>query len=103
MKLPSLLALICSFLAASAFAQTAPTLNLSTDLVRLGIATSDMTPNQPTLDSTVLFENAVKYLRTHPAVTLVTANPGAYYFLSASTLNTGANVAIQSPNNTATL
>lgn len=77
-----------------AFGQTSTTLNLSTDLTTLGIASSNMVPNQPALDSTVLLENAVKYLRTHAGIATVTANPGAYYFLTVSTGASFCNVAI---------
>jgi hypothetical protein len=48
--------LLCS----SASAQTA-TLNLSHDLVTDGIASANMTPGQPALDSRPLLEAAVSY------------------------------------------
>ena len=64
----------------------AATLNLSTDLKTLGIASSNMVPNQPTLDSGPLFEKAIKYAVANK-VTSVLANPGAYYFLSISATN----------------
>src|SRR5882762_10152798 len=69
------------FLAAcsSAFAQT--TLNMSRDLVRLGIATSNMVPNEAALDSGPLFLKAVNYASSHQMPRVV-ADPGAYYFLS---------------------
>src|SRR6516164_10416656 len=57
------------------------TLNLSQDLVRLGIASSNMTPNQPDLDSGPLFSDAAIYLRNH-SLHRVIADPGAYYFRS---------------------
>ncbi len=44
----------------AAFAQTA--LNMSQDLVRLGIASSNMLPNQPTLDAGPLLLRAVNLL-----------------------------------------
>jgi hypothetical protein len=71
--------------AAAAYAQSSTALNLSTDLVPLKIAAANLVPNQPTQDSTVLLESAVKYLRSHTSITSVTAAPGAYYFLSIST------------------
>jgi hypothetical protein len=60
------------------------TLNLSTDLVQLGIASSNMTPNQPSLDSRPLLEKGVAYANTHN-YNRVIADQGAYYFLSLST------------------
>jgi hypothetical protein len=65
-----------------AFGQT--TLNLSTDLVRLGIASSNMPPNQPSLDARPLLEKGVTYANTHN-YSQVIAVQGAYYFLSLST------------------
>jgi uncharacterized protein (TIGR03437 family) len=59
----------------------AQTLNLSQDLVAKGVANSNMTPNQPALDSRPLLEAAVAYSQKNK-VTLLTADPGAYYFLS---------------------
>jgi len=75
------------------------TLNLSQDLVRLGIASSNMTPNQPGLDSAPLFSKAAIYLR-NDSVRRVIADPGAYYFRSVGTgkahvlLNVLTNVTI---------
>jgi hypothetical protein len=65
-----------------AFGQT--TLNLSTDLVRLGIASSNMTPNQSSLDARPLLEQGVAYANTHN-YSQVIADQGSYYFLSLST------------------
>ncbi|GEM_PF-1268477 len=62
-----------------AFAQT--TLNLSQDLVRLGIATANMTPNQPSLDSGPLLQQGVTYANKNKIPSVI-ADPGAYYFLS---------------------
>src|SRR5262245_50719809 len=56
------------------------TLNLSQDLVSLGIASNNMVPNQPALDAGPLFVAGVAYAKNH-GVTTVVANPGAYYFL----------------------
>jgi hypothetical protein len=63
-----------------AFAQT--TLNMSRDLVRLGIGSANMTPNQPSLDSGPLFNNAVQYAQTNQ-IGKVVADPGAYYLASS--------------------
>jgi hypothetical protein len=57
------------------------TLNMSHDLVPLGIAAQNMTPNVPTLDSTPLFQAAVNYASTHPITTL-TVDQGDYYLLT---------------------
>jgi len=84
-----LLLLVASI--ASAAAQTS--LNVSTDLVTLGIAASNMVPNQPTLDSGPLFEAAIKYANTHK-IPQVIANQGAYYFLSVSATLSGGDLAI---------
>ena len=45
---------------------SAQTLNMSTDLVRLGIAARDLNPNDPTLDARPLFEAATDHVRAHP-------------------------------------
>jgi len=68
------------FLAQAAPAQ-ATTLNLSQDLVTLGIAATNMVPNQPSLDAGPLFMQGVNYAKTH-GITTVVADPGTYYFLS---------------------
>jgi hypothetical protein len=75
---------------ASLVAQTT-TLNLSTDLTTLGIASSNLVPNQPTLDSGPLFEAGVKYAASHQ-MTQVVATTGSYYFLSGSAVNPAAHV-----------
>ncbi|MDP8978954.1 MAG: hypothetical protein M3O35_00025 [Acidobacteriota bacterium] len=56
-------------------------LNLSHDLTSLNIAPSNMTPNTPALDSRPLFEAAVQYAQAN-SIPLITADPGAYYFLT---------------------
>ena len=70
---------LLSSIAATALAQA--TLNMSEDLVRLGIASSNMLPNQPSQDSGPLFFRAVSYAQAHQ-IGAVIADPGAYYFLS---------------------
>ena len=59
----------------------AQALNLSHDLVPNGIASSNMSPNQPSLDSRPLLEAAITYAQKNNVTTL-TADPGAYYFLT---------------------
>src|SRR4051812_40403665 len=77
------LAFVC-FLASSAAAQE---LNLSRDLVAKGVATSNMEPDSPSLDSRPLLEAAVAYAGRN-GVTRLVADPGAYYFLSLRNPNT---------------
>jgi hypothetical protein len=74
----------------SVAAQTA-TLNLSTDLVRLGIASSNMAPNQATLDSGPLLTAGVKYASTHQ-INRVIADRGTYYFLTGDPINSTTHV-----------
>ena len=69
------------FLMLAAEAASAQTLNLSEDLIAQGVATSNMTPNRPSLDSRPLMEAAIAYAQKNNIPTL-TADPGAYYFLS---------------------
>lgn len=68
------------FLCGAAFAQPAQ-INVSHDLVALGIASQNITPNTPTLDARPLFQAALAFARQN-SVSLVTADPGAYYFLT---------------------
>ncbi len=82
--------LLLSFGVGSLPAQSS-TLNLSTDLVTLGIASANMVPNQPALDSGPLLESGVKYAASHKLASVV-ASTGAYYFLSGSTSSSGAHV-----------
>ena len=70
----------------SAWAQTA-TLNLSHDLVGLGVASANMTPGQPALDSRPLLEAAAAYASKNGVPNLV-ADPGTYYFLTLHNANT---------------
>lgn len=57
------------------------TINLSRDLVRLGIASQNLTPNDPSLDARPLFQAAVEYVEAH-GTSFVTLDHGAYYFLT---------------------
>ncbi|HWB86585.1 MAG TPA: hypothetical protein VG675_20750 [Bryobacteraceae bacterium] len=78
--------LLFSGFSSYSWAQTAA-LNLSHDLVDRGIASANMTPGQPSLDSRPLLEAAVTYAGTH-AITKLVADPGTYYFLSLRNRNT---------------
>jgi hypothetical protein len=79
---PIAASLVCVllFLKVNADAQPA-TLNLSQDLVALGIAATNMVPNQPSLDAGPLFRAGVAYAMTHQLGRVI-ADKGSYYFLS---------------------
>ncbi len=79
MKTPVRLLVVWLAISGSAFAQT--TLNLSQDLVRLGIAATNMVPNQPGLDVTQLFLRGVGYATNHKIPRII-ADKGGYYFRS---------------------
>ena len=70
--------------AQTASAQTGATINLSHDLVRLGIASENLAPNSPATDARPLFQAALTYAKSHP-VRLITVDHGAYYFLTPQT------------------
>ena len=57
------------------------TVNLSRDMVRLGIATQNLPANDPSFDARPIFEAAVQYVGTHH-VERLTVDRGAYYFLT---------------------
>lgn len=56
-------------------------INLSHDLVRLGIAATNAQADSPTIDSRPLFQAALTYAQSHP-VNRITVDPGAYYLLT---------------------
>src|SRR5579862_2797034 len=66
--------------------------NMSHDLVTLGIAAQNMTPNNPALDARPLFQAALNYAQTHTVQTL-TADTGSYYLLT----NTQGNAVVIFP------
>jgi hypothetical protein len=61
-------------------------LNMSHDLVSLGIASQNLAPNAPSLDARPLFQAAVQYVASHP-VSLLTLDQGSYYFLTTGNAN----------------
>ena len=61
-------------------AASAQELNLSQDLLRLGIS-ANMEPNRPDLDARPLFQAAIEYVRRQ-SISRVTLDPGDYYFLT---------------------
>jgi uncharacterized protein (TIGR03437 family) len=75
-----ILALLCLLHGEAVLAQQT-TLNMSHDLVPLGIAAQNLTPNTPTLDARPLIQAAVQYTQSHPVQTL-TLDQGAYYLLT---------------------
>jgi hypothetical protein len=56
-------------------------INLSRDLVRLGIDTKNLIPNNPQLDARPLFQAGVQYAKSHHIGT-ITVDRGNYYFLT---------------------
>jgi hypothetical protein len=95
---------VLAWLVAASAATAQMTLNLSEDLVRLGIASGNMVPNDPTVDAGPLFFPAVLYAKNHK-IGRVIADRGAYYFqslqylVSTSTQYNGAHVAWDSLSN----
>lgn len=67
-------------------ARAQTTLNLSQDLVPLGIAATNMAPNQPSLDAGPLLQSGVGYAVAHH-IDRVIADSGTYYFLNLLTSN----------------
>ena len=63
------------------------TLNLSRDLVSLGIASQNLIPDDPNLDARPLFEAALQYVGEH-YTTIITLDHGAYYFLTSQNSQT---------------
>jgi len=62
-------------------------LNLSRDLVRLGIAPQNLTPDDQSLDARPLFQAALHYVEQNHTRRM-TVDRGAYYFLTAETPET---------------
>ena len=65
----------------------AQTLNMSHDLVAKGIAAANMPPDSPASDARPLFEAAVSYA-VQNGIQALTADPGAYYFLTLRNAST---------------
>ena len=75
------IALLTVFVAMSQSIVSAQALNLSHDLVALGIAGQNLTPNNPALDAGPLIFAGVQYAYFN-AIPLVTADKGSYYLLT---------------------
>lgn len=71
----------CVFCLVATNAQ-ADTINMSHDLVPLGIASQNLAPNSPSVDAGPLFQATLQYVKSHSTMTMVTLDPGAYYFLT---------------------
>src|SRR5262245_52509611 len=84
LRSPARLWLACCGISSGLLGQS--TLNVSQDLVKLGIDSTNMNPNQRDLDSGPLFRKAVNYAQGHQ-IPLVIADPGAYYFHTLQTSN----------------
>lgn len=65
--------------------------NLSRDLVRLGIASQNLPANDPTFDARPVFQAAVQYAQSH-RLALLTVDRGNYYFLTSQTPVTYLNL-----------
>jgi hypothetical protein len=72
--------LLATLFALPAIGQPAQ-INVSTDLVNLGIATQNAVPGNPNLDARPLFQAAIQYAAKN-GVPLIVANPGSYWFLT---------------------
>ena len=57
-------------------------INLSHDLVRLGIANENLAPNHPSFDARPIFQATLEYAKLH-GTSFLTVDPGAYYFLTS--------------------
>jgi hypothetical protein len=73
-------ALALLFAAVSAGAQVTQ-INVSQDLVALGIARQNAVPGNPTADARPLFQAAIQYA-TANGINRIVADPGAYWFLT---------------------
>jgi len=59
----------------------ANSVNMSRDLVRLGIAAQNLPPNDPSFDARPAFQAAVQYVQSRH-IPLLTVDRGSYYFLT---------------------
>jgi hypothetical protein len=79
--------LVCC-LAAQGGSASAQVLNMSHDLVTLGIAQQNLAPNNPSLDARPLFQAAIQYIQNHPGqIQTLTLDTGAYYLLTQEQSN----------------
>ncbi len=74
------LVLVACILCLLATNAQAGTINMCHDLVALGIATQNLAPDSPSQDAGPAFQATLNYVQSHSTVTLVTLDPGAYYF-----------------------
>src|SRR5580693_2814639 len=73
-------------LAAASTPLAAQVVNMSHDLVTLGIANQNLAPNNPALDARPLFQAAFQYALNHTVQTL-TIDTGSYYLLTSELSN----------------
>jgi hypothetical protein len=73
--------LVCVLCTLPAVARAQSTINLSHDLVTLGIAAQNLVPNQPSLDARPLIRAALDYAQAQH-VSRITVDKGNYYVLS---------------------
>jgi Right handed beta helix region len=71
------------------------TINLSRDLVRFGIASSNLTPDSPAIDARPLFQAALGFAKNH-SIHRITVDHGAYYLLTPQDAQTYLRVLSQS-------
>jgi hypothetical protein len=89
---------VCLF-AAILCAHASAQINLSHDLIPLRIASQNLTPDNPNLDARPLFQAALDYAKKNK-IHLITADQGAYYFLTPAakdrylSINTASDVTI---------
>ena len=79
--LPRLVLAFGLALPSAAWASPTGTINLSHDLVRLGIAAENLPANDPSFDARPIFQVAVAYAAEHQT-TKLTVDRGSYYFLT---------------------
>ena len=79
--------LVCC-LAAQGGSASAQVLNMSHDLVTLGIAQQNLAPNNPSLDARPLIQAAIQYIQNHPGqIQTLTLDTGTYYLLTQEQSN----------------
>jgi Putative binding domain, N-terminal len=87
-RIPYLILLCGFFVLMTPAVMPAQVLNMSHDLVSLGIAGQNLTPNNPALDARPLFQAAVQYAQNHPIqIQTLTLDTGAYYMLTVQQSN----------------
>ena len=86
LAVPRPVLLLAVSLAATGSNVSGQVLNMSHDLVSLGIASQNLVPNMPSQDARPLIQAAVQYVQSHP-VQVLTLDKGDYYLLTATQSN----------------